>query len=152
MLDNGDKLCQHCGYYEVHDRSDDQREEGLIGAASDKIAYLCEIQHGDVADNRCFLDEGDHIIAVDWKEMLRRLGKDDLEETLPLRVAQCRGCLKLPLSYRIAADTQHVDHRTGEHQREAHHGYPCAAEGRRAEYDVIENHQKKYRRHAVNQP
>ena len=51
MFDQRDEFRQNCRDYEVHDRSDDQREECLICAASDEIAYLGEIQYRDIADD-----------------------------------------------------------------------------------------------------
>lgn len=130
LLDQRHAARHDCADHEVHDCSDDQGEEGFVGAASDQIAYLGQVEDSDVADDGGLLDQRHHLVAVDRQEVLGSLGQDDAEEALTIRVAHGAGSLELAPPDGVASDAQHVDHRAREHQGEAYDGHPGAAERR----------------------
>ena len=66
--------------HEVHYGREDEREESLICSAAYKVAYLGQVQDGNVANDRSLLYEGHDLVPVDWKEVPCRLRQDYLEE------------------------------------------------------------------------
>ena len=128
MLSKRNELGEKRRDHEVHDCGDDEREECLVRPGPDKIAYLREIENCDISDNRCLLDQRHDLIAVYREEVLGSLREYDAEEALALRVSKCPRGLELALSYRMAANAEHIYHGAREHQREAHYGYPCTAQ------------------------
>ena len=128
-------------YFGVDDDRDDQRGGHFVAVEADRVEYLRHVVGGHVSHDGGALDQVDDSFEVIFCCIGAFVPLESLEELRCLNVLEPVVALEHAFVRGGGVDLQEAVDLRAEHQREADHRHDDAADGDRAENDVIKNHQ-----------